>query len=100
MVDISLFSTPFSSRKPVCNKNYRGVGHAVDRFVVAIARPFSCSPLLNRDCGSLSEVRCARKKVLSRKNMTPSLEGNSDLRIMHSGSFAETEEGPLRPPIA
>jgi hypothetical protein len=44
MVDVSLFSNHFSSRKPVCNENYRGAGHAVDRFVDAIDRRFSCSP--------------------------------------------------------
>ena len=45
-------------------------------------------PLLNCVCESLFEVRSAREKVLSRKNMAPSLEGHSDLRNMHSGSFA------------
>jgi hypothetical protein len=63
MVDVSLFSTYFSSRKPVCNENYSGVGHAVDRFVDAIDRRFSCSPWLNRDCGSLFEVRRAKRRV-------------------------------------
>jgi hypothetical protein len=94
MVDVSLFYNHFSSRKPVCNENYRGIGHAVDRFVDAIDRPLSCSPLLNRDCGSLFKVRSAGGKVLSKKNMAPSLEGHSDLRNMHSESFAGREEGP------
>jgi hypothetical protein len=44
MVDVSLFYSHFSSRKPVCNENERGVGHAVDPFVDAIDRRFSCSP--------------------------------------------------------
>ncbi|PMD21298.1 hypothetical protein NA56DRAFT_645594 [Hyaloscypha hepaticicola] len=57
MVDVSLFYSHFSSRKLVCNENNRGVGHAVDRFVDAIDRRCSCSPLLNRDCGSLFQVR-------------------------------------------
>ena len=63
MVHLSLFCSHFSSRKLVCNKNYRGVGYAVDRFINAIDRRLSCSPLLNRDCGSLFEVRSARQKV-------------------------------------
>jgi hypothetical protein len=74
MVDVSLFYSHFSSRKPVCNENERGVGHAVDPFVDAIDRRFSCSPLLNRDCGSLFEVRSARGKVLSGKDMALSFE--------------------------
>jgi len=64
----------FSTRKPVRNKNYRGVGHVVDRFVGAIARHFSCFFLLSRYCGSLFEVRNTRTKVLSRKRMNPSFE--------------------------
>jgi hypothetical protein len=83
MLDVSLFSAHFSSRKPVCNENYRDVGHAVERFVDAIDRRFSCSPLFNRDCGSLFEVRSAKAKALSRNNMAPSPEGHSDLRNMH-----------------
>jgi hypothetical protein len=39
-------------------------------------------PPLNRDCGSLFEVRSAREKALSRKNI------HFDLRNIHSGSFA------------
>jgi hypothetical protein len=70
-------------------ENYRGLGPAVDRFVDAVDRCFSGSPLLNRDCESLFKVRRARGKVLSRKNMPPSLEGHSDQRSVHSGSFAE-----------
>jgi len=64
-------------------------------FVVAIARRFSGSPPLNRDCGSLFQVRSAREKLLSSKNMAPSLEGHFDLRNMHSGSFAG-ERGACR----
>ena len=67
----------FSTRKPVRNENYRGVGHAVDRFVGAIARRFSCYFLLNRHYGSLFEVRNARTKVLSRERMNPSFERHS-----------------------
>jgi hypothetical protein len=74
MLDVSLFSTHFSSRKPVCNENYCGVGRAVGRFVGAIDRRFSYYPLLNRDCGSLFEVRTIRAKVLSRNNTVPSLK--------------------------
>ena len=92
-----LFYSHFSSRKLVCNENYRVVGHAVDRFVDAIDRRFSCSPLLNRDYGSPFEFRCAREKVLLRKNIAPSLEGDSNPRNLHSGSFAEAEEGPRHP---
>jgi hypothetical protein len=71
---MSLFYSHFSSWKPVCNENYHCAGHAVDRFVGAIDRRFRSFPLLNCVCGSLFEVRRAREKVLSRKNMTPSLE--------------------------
>ena len=45
MVNVSLFYSHFSSKKLVCNENYRGVSHAVDRFVDAIDRRFSYSPL-------------------------------------------------------
>jgi len=93
IVDVSLFYSHFSSRKPVCNENNHGAGHAVDRFINAIDRCFSSSPLLNRDCGSLFEVRNAREKVLSRKNMAPSFEGHSDPRNMHSGSFTGRRRG-------
>ena len=74
MVDVLLLYSHFSSRKSVCNENYRGVRHAVDRFVDAIDRfvdaidrHFSCSPLLNRDCGSLFEVRSARGESFIKK---------------------------------
>src|SRR6516162_3017298 len=87
MVNMSLFYSHFSTRKLVCNENYCGVSHVVDRFVDAIDRRFTCSPQLNRDCGSLFKVRSASGKVLSRKNMAPSLEGHSDLRNMLSRSF-------------
>ena len=89
MVNVLLFYSYFSSRKLVRNQNFRGIGHAINRFIDTIDRRFSYSPLLNRDCGSLFKVRYARKKVLSRKNMAPSLEGDFDLRKRHSGSFAE-----------
>ena len=79
-------------------ENYRGLRHVVDRFVDAIDRRSSGSPLLNRDCRSLFEARCAREKILLRKNMAPSFEGDSDLRNLHSGSFAEAEEGPRHLP--
>ena len=95
MVHFSLFCSHFSSRKPVCSENYCGVGHAIDRFVVAIARRFSGSPLLNRGCESLFEARCARGEALSPKNMTSSLEGDSNIRNTHSESFAERRRGPL-----
>jgi hypothetical protein len=78
-------------------ENYRGLGHVVDRFVDAIDRRFSGSPLLNRDCESLFEVRSARGEALSPKNMALSLQGDSDPRNMHSESFAEAEEGPRHP---
>ena len=74
ILNVSLFYNHFSSRKAICNKNYRCANHAVDRFVGAIDRRFPSSPLLNCVCGSLFKVRSAREKVLSRKNMTPSLE--------------------------
>ena len=64
----------FSTRKPVRNENYRGVSHAADRFVGAIARRFSCYFLPSRYCGSLFEVRNTRTKVLSGKRMNPSFE--------------------------
>ncbi|OCK82308.1 hypothetical protein K432DRAFT_226131 [Lepidopterella palustris CBS 459.81] len=92
MVDVSLFYSHFCSRKLVYNENYRGVGYAIDYFVDAVDRPFRCSPLLNRHYRSLFEVRSARGKVLSRKSMTLSLEDHSNLRNMHSRSFA----GPRR----
>ena len=38
MLDVSLFSSHFSYKKPVCNENYRGIGHTVDHFVDAVAR--------------------------------------------------------------
>ena len=97
MVDVSLFYSHFSSRKPVCNENYRGVGHAVHRFVDAIDRRFTCSPLLNRDCGGLFEFRRASEKALLRKNIALSLENNSNPKIMYSKSFAKAEEGPRYP---
>ena len=40
IVDVSLLYSHFSSRKPVCNENYRGASHAVDRFIGAIDRRF------------------------------------------------------------
>ena len=64
----------FSTRKPVRNENSGSVGHAVDRFVGAIARRFNCCFLLSRYCGSLFEVRNTRTKVPSRKRMNPSFE--------------------------
>ena len=47
---MSMIHSHFSTRKPVRNENYRRVGHAVDRFVGAIARRFSCGFLLSRYC--------------------------------------------------
>jgi len=82
---MSLLYNYFSPRKPVYNKNYRYVHHTVDRFVNAISRRFSYSPLLNRDCGSLVEVRSAKAKALLRNNMALSLEGHFNLRNMHLG---------------
>jgi hypothetical protein len=59
------------SWKPVHNQNYRGVGHAVNHFVDAIDRTFNRSPLLNRNYGSLLEIRSIRRKILLRTNVTP-----------------------------
>ena len=70
------------------NENYGDIGHAVHHFVDAIDCYLNCSPLLNRDYRSFFEVRSARRKVLSRKNTALSLEAHSDLRNLHSGSFA------------
>jgi len=71
------------------------VHHAVNRFVDAIDSHFSCNPLLNRDCGSLFEVRSAREKVLSRKNMSPSLEDTLPTRTCIPG-VSPTEGGVCR----
>jgi hypothetical protein len=84
-----LFSNHLSLGNPFATRKLLLSGHAVDRFVDAIDRHFSSSPLFNRDCVSLLEVRCARGEVLSPKNMVPSLEGNFDLSNMHSESFAD-----------
>ena len=49
MVGERLFYSHFSYRIPVCNKDYRGVGHNIARLVDAINHRFSSSPLLNHD---------------------------------------------------
>jgi len=41
IIDVVLFYSQFSSRKPLCNENEHSVGHADDRFVDAIDRRFS-----------------------------------------------------------
>jgi hypothetical protein len=69
IVDVSLFYSYLSSKKPVCNKNDRGVGHAGDRFVGAIDLRFSHSRLFNGGCGSLFKVWSAKAKVLTKENM-------------------------------
>lgn len=74
IANVSLIYSHFSSRKPVCNENYSGAGHAVDRFVGAIDRRLRSSPLLNRVSGSLFEAQSVREKVLSRMSMIPSFE--------------------------
>lgn len=58
----------------------KGVSWLGSRRMLVSGDRFSCFPLLNRDCGSVFEVRCARGEVLSLKNMAPSLEGGSNLR--------------------
>jgi len=77
---MSMIHSHFSTRKPVCNENYGGVGHAADRFVGAIACRFSCYFPLNRYCGSLFEVRNTKAKVLSRERMNPKFEDALALR--------------------
>src|SRR5579871_86837 len=77
---MSMIHSHFSTRKPVRNENYRGVGHAADRFVGAIARRFSCYFLLSRFCRSLFEVRNTRTKALSKTRMKPSFEDTLPLK--------------------
>jgi hypothetical protein len=69
-----LFSSHFSLGNQSASRNYRGVGHAVNRFISAIDCRFSCSPLLSYDYRSLFEVQSTRGKVLLRKNMALSFE--------------------------
>ena len=88
IVDMSLFYSPFFSRTLIGNENYGGLSYIIHHFVNAINHRLHCLSLLNHDYRSFFEVRSARRKVLSRKNLAPSLEAHSDLRNFHSGSFA------------
>lgn len=64
---MSLFPRLHRSRKPVLNENYRGAGHAIDRFVGAIHRRFSYSPLLNHEI--FFEVwRASGRKFIEKKH--------------------------------
>ena len=53
----------------------------------------AASPLLNRDCGSLFEVRSARGKAYQERIWLQALEATSDVRNMYSGSFAGRRRG-------
>jgi hypothetical protein len=46
---MSLFFSYFYPRKPIYNEKITVVNHAVDRFVDAVDRYSSYSPLLSRD---------------------------------------------------
>lgn len=76
MIDVPLLYSRFFSRTSVRDENYGSVGHAIDRFVDAIDQRFSCTSLLNRDCGSLVETRNTWEKVLIRKNIPYVLEAH------------------------
>jgi hypothetical protein len=59
-----LFFSHFSSRKPVCNEKTITVGYIIDRFVDAVDRHFSYSPLLNYGYHNLIAFRNTWGKVL------------------------------------
>ena len=55
-------------------ENYRGLGHAVDRFVHGIQSRFNFVPLLNHGHPHVFEFRNHGMVVPSRENMAPSFE--------------------------
>jgi hypothetical protein len=61
---LSLFFSYFSPRKPVCNEKITAVDYAADRFIDAVDRRFSYSPLLNCDWQNIIEIRGTSGKVL------------------------------------
>ena len=88
MVDVLTFYSQFSPRTPASDEGYRDVGHAVGRFVNAVNRLVSDTPLSIRELESPSKIRKARGEVRSRKIVSLSFKGRFNLGSSRSRSFA------------
>lgn len=53
MVNVSLFLSHFSQETSVQRENYRGLGHAVERFCLEIESRFNWRPLPPAGAGEL-----------------------------------------------
>jgi hypothetical protein len=72
MVNMSLFLTHFSLGYQSASRKYRGLGHAVNRFVHVIKSRFKCAPLLNHNHPHVFDFRSHSMTVRSTKYMAPS----------------------------
>lgn len=95
MVDLLRFYSHLSLMEDPSDEDHRGVGYAVNRFVHAVNRPFSYTPLLNRDCLNLSRFRRTRRKAQLKKIVSLSFKEQIDLKSIYAGSFAERKRRPL-----
>jgi hypothetical protein len=66
-------------------EKYRGLDHAVDRFVHGTEKHFSCAPLLHHDYRPVCEFRGHSTKVPSRKNMASSFNDTEHKENQHAG---------------
>ena len=74
MITVLLFFSSFSVRVRFAVRKYCSLDYAADRPVDSVESRFSCPSLLHHDDRPVSEFRGYRTKVLSRKNMIPSIQ--------------------------